>query len=56
MNTFLRALPNVQTYQNFIFILFHDTWHTRKLLDGLNYKSKVEDSERKKSWGTLPGL
>jgi len=26
-------------------------WHTPKLLDGLNYASKCEDNERKRSWG-----
>jgi hypothetical protein len=25
-------------------------WHTPKLLDGLNYESKGEDSRRKRSW------
>jgi hypothetical protein len=29
-------------------------WRTLKLLDGLNCESKGEDSERRRSWGTLP--
>ncbi len=33
-------------------ICFH-YWHTPKLLDGLNYKSKAEDNERRRSWGML---
>jgi hypothetical protein len=28
-------------------------WHTPKLFDGLNYKSKGENNGRKRSWGTL---
>ncbi len=34
---------------------FHGEWMTcPELLNGLNYKSKGEDSERKRSWGALP--
>jgi hypothetical protein len=28
-------------------------WHTPRLLDGLNYESKGENNERKRSWGVL---
>ncbi len=30
-------------------------WRTPKLLDGLNFESKGEDNERRKSWGALLG-
>ncbi len=31
-----------------------EKWCTPKLLDGLNWKSKGEDSGRKRNWGTFP--
>jgi hypothetical protein len=31
-------------------------WHTPKLFNGLNYKSKGEDNGRKRSWSALPNL
>jgi hypothetical protein len=37
-NTFLKALPNVQTYQKFIFILSHDTYQV------------LQDKMKKKRW------
>ncbi len=32
------------------------TWHTPKLLNGFNYKSKGDDNGRRRSWGAFPGL
>jgi hypothetical protein len=34
--------------------LRHEIWRTLMLLDGLNYESKDEDNERRRSWGALP--
>jgi hypothetical protein len=31
-----------------------ETWHSPKLLDGFNCKSKDEDNGRKRSWGVFP--
>jgi hypothetical protein len=35
--------------------LYYDTWPNVKLIDGLNYKFKVEDNERRRSWGMFFG-
>jgi hypothetical protein len=34
----------------------HHLWHTPKLLDRLNCKSKCENNRRTQSWGMLPNL
>jgi hypothetical protein len=48
-------MPHAQ--KNYLLELNQDiNWHTPKLLDGLNYESKGEYSERRKSWGMLLGL
>jgi hypothetical protein len=40
----------------FSFIMLpHLAWRTPKLFDGLNYESKGEDNERRRSWGVLLG-
>jgi len=41
-NTFFKALPNVQTYQKFIFILSHDTYQV------LQDKMKKKDGHLEK--------
>jgi hypothetical protein len=42
-NALLKALPNVQTYQKFIFILFHDTYQVLQE----NMKKKMAIWKRK---------